>query len=298
MAESNIERYETSVQDGVPIECYKFEYNKVRYLYTSAAEDIELEIKEQDTIRTEKFFAEYIKRAGVKPGGMGGPTDCVIRVSKDHAIAKLFQGPPPETPVDLTVYRLHLPDKRNYDVALKARIHQASFSGSECELIARQENWLSKELPNGMQQYYCNNVIFGQHCKLEEEKWRLDVLIDKVEGIDVFSEEFTKYEDGYFVGGKIYYDSFVRMIAAHKGNKISLKYPFMANPHNVVKILPGCDHLFKTCALRYQNTVNFTGCPYVPPTDPEKNPTGQGAYWIDSLVVQRDTDGFVGSISL
>jgi len=38
--------------------------------------------------------------------------------------------------------------------------------------------------------------------------------------------------------------------------------------------------------------------PYVAPTDSTKNPTGKGAYWIDNLVIQRDTDGFVGTIDI
>lgn len=294
---SNLEKYETSVQDGVPIECYKFTYNKMNYLVTGAATDIEL-VFDGGIKRTEKYFAGYIKREGIKPGGMGSPTDCTITVTKDHAIAKLFQGPPPESPVSLTVYRLHQPDMTNFDIVLLARIHQASFRGSECTLTARQENWLNKEVPSGMYQYYCNNIIFDQDCALNEKAWEVNILIDKVEGLDVYAAEFAQYPDGYFDGGKIYYDGFVRMIAHHKKDKLRLKYPFMANPHNVVRILPGCDYLFKTCAIRYNNQLNFTGCPYVAPTNPEKNPAGKGAYWIDSQVVQRDTDGFVGSISL
>lgn len=297
MITSNIEKYENSVQDGVPVECYKFTYNGTNYMYTSAAEDVAL-VFSLSNIRTEKYFAENISREGIKPGGMGSPNDCIITVSKDHAIAKLFQGPPPETPVNLTVYRLHLPDFHNFDVALQASINQATFKGSKCALTARQENWLSKEIPNGMYQYYCNNVLFDNDCGLKKEKWQVEVLIDKVEGLTVYAKDLANYPDGYFAGGKIYYDGFVRMIATHVQNKITLKYPFMANPHNIVKILPACDSLFATCALRYANTVNFAGFPYCPPTDPEKNPTGQGAYWLDSLVVQRDTNGFVGTIDL
>lgn len=298
MAESNIEKYENSIQDGIPIECYKFSHNDINYLYASAASDIELQVTESSVTRTEKYFAEVISRASVKPGGMGKTSDCVITVSKDHAIAKLFQGPPPETPVTLVIYRVHDQDKSKFDVALYARIGQASFKGSECELTAIQENWLNKELPNGMNQYYCNHVIFDHNCKLKKEDLQVEVFIDKAEGLNIYSRKFAEFAAGYFVGGKIYYESYVRTISEHEGNRVKVKYPFVNIPRNQVIVVPGCDHLFKTCALRYNNHLNFSGIPYVAPTDPKRNPTGQGAYWVDSLVVQRDTDGFVGTIEL
>lgn len=299
MTESNIEKYETSVAEGVPVECYKFSHKGLEYLYTSASEDVELRIEDEEGLtRTEKYFAEHIRRAGIRPGGAGGPKDCVITVSKDHAVAKLFQGPPPESAVSLTVYRLHKPEPGRFDVVLKARIGQAAFQGSECELTAMQENWLSKELPGGMNQYYCNNVIFDQNCGLDRAAHEVTVMIDKVEGLDLYSKDVAAFEDGYFIGGIVFYESYVRTITEHEGERLRIKYPFQGTPHNKVKVLPGCDHLFRTCALRYNNAENFTGVPYVAPTDPEKNPAGRGAYWVDSLVVERDTDGFVGTITL
>ena len=105
MAKSNIEKYENSVQDGVPVECYKFTYQQMNYLYTSAANDIELQVTENNITRTEKYFAEVISRSNVKPGSTGSLNSSAITVSKDHAIAKLYHGPPPETPVTVLVYR-------------------------------------------------------------------------------------------------------------------------------------------------------------------------------------------------
>lgn len=298
MARSNIEDFESSVQDGMPVECYKFSYNGVNYMYTNAARDISLEIEDGGKTRTEKYFAEYIRRETIKPGAMGSPTDCAIAVSKDHTIAKLFQGPPPEGNVLLTVYRAHLGDTGRFDIALSARIQQVRFNASECELTARQENWLNKEIPNGMYQYYCNSVVFDSNCGLNRRDWEVEVVIDEVQGIQLHSRVFAAYPDGYFTGGRVHYENYVRMVESHAGNQITLKYPFAVTPHNKITVLPGCDQMFKTCASRFKNHANFSGCPYVPPTDPEKNPTGKGAYWIDSLVVQRDTNGFVGSISL
>ena len=296
MAKSNIEKYENSVQDGVPVECYKFTYQQMNYLYTSAANDIELQVMENNITRTEKYFAEVISRSNVKPGSTGSISSSVITVSKDHAIAKLYQGAPPETPVTVLVYRAHEPDLARFDVVLYARVSQVSFKDSQCEITVTQENWLNKELPNGMNQYYCNNVIFDHKCRLNKEHYAVEIFIDKVDGLEVFSEKLAEYEDGYFEGGKIYFDGYVRLIAQQHFRVI--KFSMTLAWKLKKEMVPGCDHLFKTCALRYKNTLNFSGVPYCAPTDSEKNPTGKGAYWVDSLVVQRDTDGFVGTIEL
>lgn len=295
----NIDKYENSVQEGIPIECYKFSHLGMQYLYTSAAEDIELQIIEKEkVVRTEKYYAEVISRDAIKPGSSGSIESCMIKVSKDHPIAKLFQGAPPESPVNCIIYRLHAPDTGMFDVELYAKIGQVHFVDSECELSATMENWLNKELPNGVNQYYCNHVLFDHNCRLKKEDYQISAFIDEVDGLLVYSAAFAEYEDGYFEGGRLYYNDNVRMIAEHKGNRVRIKYPFVNRPRNTVTILPGCNALFSTCALRYKNSLNFSGVPYVAPTDATKNPTGKGAYWIDSLVIQRDTDGFVGTIDL
>ena len=44
---------------------------------------------------------------------------------------------------------------------------------------------LNKELPNGMNQYYCNNVIFDHKCRLNKEHYAVQIFIDKVDGLSL-----------------------------------------------------------------------------------------------------------------
>lgn len=298
MANSNIATYENSVQDGQPIECYTFMYNGVNYFYTSHCTDVELKFTENGLERTEKYFADYIERQTIKPSSNGDASSMVVSVSKDHPVAKLFQGPPPEKPVKLKIYRLHEQDHTRVDVVFYGRVSQAAFEESTCKLTAKLEHWLSKELPNGDRRFYCNNIIFDNNCQLKKEDWQVKIFIDKVDGLNIYSTAFANYPDGYFEGGCLYFDSYVRMINEHVGNRIRIKYPFVVTPRNEILVTPGCDQLFKTCAKKFNNTLNFTGCPYVAPTDPEKKSVGKGVYWVDSQVVQRDTKGFVGTIDM
>lgn len=280
---SNLTKYETSVQDGAPVELYKFTCDSAQYLYTSRREDFSLS--------GEQYYAEYIERDELKPGSSGNLVEMTVTVSKDNPVAKLYQQVAPESPVDLTIKRFHIADTSKIDTIFCGRVTQASFEDSKCQLTLTMENWLKKELPNGLYQYTCNNVLYNHNCKVNAEDYLETVLLDKDEGLNIFSEDFKKHDDGYFENGKMYFNGQVRMIAAHKGNMVTLKYPFSLRPRNYVEVLPGCDKTFLTCVKRFNNATNFTGFPYCPPTDAEKNPTGTGTYWVNGNIVYRDTSG-------
>ncbi len=298
MANSNISIYENSIQSGQPIECYRFQYKDTSYLYTSDRFDIQLTIRADGLTRTEKYAADYITRSGIQAPGQGDPASLTVTVSKDNAVAKLFQGAPPDKSVMLVLYRLHDQDHAAFDKIFMGEVIQARFQGSNCELTVKAENWLTKKLPNLMRQFFCCNVIFDSKCRLKKEEWAVPIYIDSVDGLTVTSSQLAAYAENYFAGGLFYYGDNVRMIDSSKGDKLVLRYPFSSTPLGNVTIYPGCDQLFRTCALRYQNTLNFTGCPYVPPATDNKTKVGKGVYWVDETVVQRDTDGFVGTISM
>lgn len=295
---SNIIKYESLLQSGEPIECYKFTHDGIAYMYTSSAQDIQIPMGNGSDSHTEKYAAEVIKRAELLPGDTESMLTCKITVSKDNPIAMLWQGPPPETPVNLKIYRLHDFNKVAFDTILDARIASVEFNKSECILTANQESWLDKELPNGLCQYYCNHTLFDHNCGLNKADYMVKAFVDHVEyKTEIWSADFAKYPDGYFVGGKIYSHDNVRLINYHQGNKIRILYPFASDPRNDVTLVPGCDLLFKTCVNKYHNHLNFGGVPYVPPTDAEHNTVGAGVYWQDSTIVKRDTDGSIGVIT-
>lgn len=298
MASSNIDIYEKSQQDGQPIELYRFTHGDMNYFYTSHAEDVSIVYTVNGITRTETYFADYVDRESFKPATKGSAASLTVSVSKDNPVAMLYMGPPPETPISMSLIRLHRQDNTKYDQVFWGNVSQAAFENSECNLTIKLENWMEKEVPKGKRQFTCNNVIFDDGCMLNKENYRVPFFIDQAAGTKVQSTTFSLYPDGYFTGGVIDHGENSRMVAKHQGDSVWLRYPFPSTPRNDATIVPGCDGLFETCAIKYQNHLNFFGFPYVPPANPEKKNVGRGVYWVDSQVVQRDTDGFVGSISL
>lgn len=296
MATSNISVYENSQQDGQPIECYRFTVGSVQYQYTSHHDDIAIVFSNPQ--RTETYVADYIKREAIKPGSKGDSAQMIVTVSKDHVIANMFKGPPPENKIKLQILRLHKQDNMKFDIIFTGRVSQAAFEDSECNLTVKMESFMAKQIPNGMRQFTCNNVIYDSKCRLKEADLEVTAFIDKISDLDIFSTTFANYPDGYFANGFLRWNGYVRQIIEHKGQRIQLKYPFVDRPNSEITAVPGCDQLFSTCHTRFGNTLNFSGCPYVSPTNPEHTAVGKGVYWINSQVIQRDTDGYVGTITM
>lgn len=298
MAGSNINVYESSQQDGQPLECYKFIYGPMTFLYTSSRFDVSLTVKDASGITsTEKYTSDYIKRNNIKPSSKGDSASVAITVDKDNAVAALFKGSPPTRAVMLTIYRLHEQDHAAYDMIFTGEVTQAAFQGSECELTVKMENWLNRKLPNFMRQFFCCNVIYDVSCRLNKADYAKEIYIDGVQGLTVTAADIAGYDDDYFAGGLMYYGGDIRMISGNTGAKLTLRYPFPTTPMGTVTIYPGCDQRFRTCAQRFNNTLNFTGCPYVPSKTADGDKVGGGVYWVDAAVVQRDTNGYVGTIS-
>jgi len=297
MADSNIATYENSTQDGQPLECYKFVYGDSTYLYTSSRFAVALTLNSGSATNTETYTATHIKRNNIKPSSQGDSSSAIITVDKDNAVAALFKGTPPNKPVTVSVIRLHDQDHAAYDTVFVGEVTQATYHDSECELTVKIENWLDRKLPHFERQFFCCNVIYDSTCGLNKEDYAKTIYIDGVAGLTI-TADLSGLEDNYLAGGLMYYGDDVRMITSNTSTTLTIRYPFPSTPMGNVVICPGCNKLFKTCASCFGNTLNFTGFPYVPPEFSDDDKVGSGVYWVDSSVVQRDTDGYVGTISL
>jgi uncharacterized phage protein (TIGR02218 family) len=297
MADSNISLYEESQQNGIPLECYKFTYANIMYLYTSNRYDVTLKVLNNNVISSERYTADHIKRNSIKPSSQGGVSTVTITVDKDNAVAALFKGSPPSRKVMVDIIRLHDQDQAAYDTVYVGEITQAAFRDSECELTVQLEIWLSRKFPNFMRQFFCCNVVYDESCRLNKSDYEKKIYVDGVSGLTVTSNDLVQYEENFFAGGLMYFNGDVRMIASNKDGTLRMRYPFPTTPLGIVSIYAGCNGLFRQCATRFSNTLNFTGCPYVPPELSHNDKVGKGVYWVDSSVVQRDTDGYVGTIS-
>ena len=282
---------ETSIDSAEPIEVYMFTYNNLTYAYTSSKDLVELTI---DGNRI-SFNPEYIERSDSLT--LGNPTDskeaCIITVLRNNGVALLYQGAPPEQDsVNVRVYRVHGDSSSDYVKLIDGIVSQVRFNGSKAEMTINIENILIRNVPRGKLSYYCQNCVYDDKCKVDEDDYTITVGVDKIDKLMIKSSTLGGYPDGYFTDGYIKMGGAFRQIREHKGDTIYIKYPINAQDREgSFSIRPGCDNLFYTCATKFHNTDNFSGVPYIEPFNAFRNPVGKGAYWIRDDVIVRDTNG-------
>ena len=290
---------ELSVDNGQPIELYIFSYNGIDYRYTSSQYSQSYRI--DGTLFV--FSPEYIKRGdSLKLGDSSGTIEtCTITVLRTNSVALLYQGAPPEfDAVKVNVFRVHGEGNDDYIQILSGSISQVTFRDSEAELTVTIENALNRFIPRGSLSYFCQNCIYDERCRLNRDDWALNCYADGgFSGLWIYASILNTKPSGYFTDGYMKMGSCYRTIKLHQGGGILLKYPIMpSQKSNSFTVYPGCNASFITCAEKFNNTVNFSGVPYIEPYDAFTHPTGKGAYWVDGNIVYRYTDGSLYSPNL
>lgn len=289
----SFETYELSYDDASPVELYLFTYNNTDYAYTSALRDRSIIIDGNSYI----FAPAIISRSdSLKLGNNNGNQEsCTITVLRNNDVATLYMGAPPEEDsVRVQIFRAHNDNGNDYIRLVDGIISQVTFSESYATITVNIENVLSRSLPRGKLSYYCQNLIYDSKCQLDESAYTIRVSATRFDKLTITSTTLSAYDDGYFVGGFIKMGNAYRQVVSHVGNTITIKYPIAPrDQEGSFTICPGCDGLFATCALKYENTPNFSGVAYIEPYNAFTNPTGKGAYWIRDDVIARDTNGRV-----
>lgn len=289
---------ENSVEDGEPKELYLFTYAGMSYAYTSSQDSIQANINGISYT----FSADYIKRSdSLKLGASDGTVETsTVEVSRTNNVALLYQGSPPELDtVTISLYSFHADDPADIIRIMYGEVSQVTFNGSIATMTITIEDILNKTIPRGTMGYYCQNCIYDNRCKLVKEDWKTTCYVDGgFSGLWVYSTNLNEKESGYFTDGYIKMGNSFRAVSIHLNGGILLKYPInAADKSGSFEIYPGCSNIFKTCALKFNNTLNFTGVPYCAPIDAVKNRVFKGSYWIDDTIITRDSGGFVGSIA-
>lgn len=297
MADDNYEIKELSQDEGSPIELYLFTYNNTNYLYTSASHDVNYTINGTHYA----FSSEYIYRSEtLKLGNSSNEGEtCTVVVTRANPIALLYQGAPPEEgEVRVQIFRVHDTKTTDYIKLVDGIVSQVVFENSEASMTITIENVLSRNMPKGTFSYFCQNCIYDDKCGLSIDKYGVTCTVKSHTALSISSDTLLRLEDGYFTDGFLKMGDSFRQIKYHSGNTLYLKYPINDLQWKSSFIAyPGCSNLFANCANRFNNHRHFSGVCYIQPYNAYKHPViNDCAYWVNSSVISRDTDGKIYNI--
>lgn len=290
---------EKSLQDGKPVEMYRFTYANVSYSYTSAQTAQRVIIDGVTYI----FSPEYIKRSDeLKILTTSNQETCTITVNRTNNVALLYQGAPPELgQVEVSVFRKHMVDDEVIQI-ISGTIRQVVFNGSEAMITVAIDNIMSRQIPRCKLSYFCQNCMYDNTCALKMGDWGVQGFVDRfVNNMYIYSTNLREKESGYFTDGLLRMGNTWRKVALHQNDMIKIKYPLAKHQvRNKFVIYPGCSGLFKKCAETFHNHRNFSGIIYKQPFNVYKHNSYDNtpAYWVNSDVITRDSKGQIHSMGL
>lgn len=138
------------------------------------------------------------------------------------------------------------------------------------------ENQLRQPVPSERYQVGCNWTVFDLNspkvakCTLDKDSYKLTTTVTvSADGLELTSSDFALQADDYYQLGYIFFEGQRRLITAHVGSVVTLRFEFVdLESSDSVDAYPGCDGSGVTCRDKYNNIVNFSGFMYIPLDNP------------------------------
>lgn len=259
-----------SVQDGEPVEFYKFSSPLGVFRYTSDNQPASCDGELYEVL------PGGITRTSVETGSV---VDTVMTMDftmpADSGVAKLYCYQ--TTPEDLIVEvrRAHRGDDWATDFAMEWVGIGLDTSVSKHEATIKTGSILQARLSGNVATVYyqrmCNHVLFDARCKVNRGDWVFDSTITKVQRqLVTVGNDWAN--NGALRGGELtnMRTGESRTIHDNLDDLITVSYPFGdAQIGDSVEITFGCNRArLGDCKLRFNNMANFGGFPFIPVTNP------------------------------
>lgn len=192
--------------------------------------------------------------------------------SAGNPFYQFLSGPPP-APLHVKIYKVLFPDLAFGSPVYEADVLNVSFAerGVVEATLSSVLGVAEARVPRVLVQGLCNWQLYDSAtCQVAESPRRISAVISAVGTTWIESPSFS-VGDNYLALGKIVFGSETRLIIAHTGSRVTLNAAFRATATAGAKVTawPGCDKTLNTCLAKFNNVLNFGGCPYVPLKNPQ-----------------------------
>lgn len=262
---------ESSLHDSAPVELYRFIWGGKAARYTSSEEAF----TGPDGI----FLPTPIRRNAPSLSKESKHSTLQLEVARDFPIALAFRGGAPGSSIWLTVLRAQR-GLTETETAWQGKVRGVSWTGSRAQI---QCDPIDKALDRGTLHMTfggpCGLRLYGPRCGASEAANTYDALLTAVsaDGLTLTAAAFGSQPNGAWVRGEVYHPGLDarRDVIGHSGTSVTLAVPLPAQAGDPVKVLRGCDHLWKRadgswgdCVATFNNGPAFGGWPFVPGKNP------------------------------
>ncbi|MCK5603629.1 phage BR0599 family protein [Candidatus Pacearchaeota archaeon] len=253
------ETYELSVEGGSTIELYTLSLGSTIFRMHDSPEPT-------ITYAGDTFSRTQVSRDPIETG----QEYLEITLPGSHEFTLKFATIAPGQTATLTIQSYQRAEPSDVRVIYKGVVRAVAFTQnaafSALSIIPINDAF-SKEIPERTFQAACNNVLFDPDCKVIEGSYSflgpISAIVNNVVTVTGLSaaKGSTWSTGGYVAYGALDY----RLILEQSGDDLTLVLPFYEDvlTENVT-VYAGCDHSIATCLSKFNNEINFGGCPFVP----------------------------------
>lgn len=258
--------YEYSLEDGEPIELYRFVINGSEYYLTSSQESY-------TDVLGNVHAVSPIKRGELKDTNNEASSKVNFEFPYEDSFSEFIQTNSSTSTITIDVFKVHLNDPDNEKVLLwSGRVVDKRRSNYKYILSAEPYmNYLNRSGMRGHYQRICRYTLYKEGCYADptpnKQEFTVTGQLGNVLNVDGSPTPLM------YVGGfvRIKGTKFSRMVLTHSGSSLSLSSGFTnISVGDVVEIFAGCNHSLSDCSNKFNNTHNFGGFPWIP----GKNPMG------------------------
>lgn len=259
-----------SVQDGLPIECYKFTGTLNTYRYTDAPYSV--------TVNNEVYEPALIQRGVVETGSIvDGSGGVDIAVPFDIDLAADYVGPLTPESLSVEIRRVHVGDDWSSEFKLVWAGVAVGYGSSGLMFTISMISKLQAKILGSMNSVYyqttCNNVLYDDRCQLVRSSFTTTATVTAV-GDAAITVDDDGVVDHYLRAGEVVNSRTGerRLILDNLVNVVDIGYGFIdCKIGDSVTLIAGCDHSFATCNSKFDNLVHFGGFMYIPTKNPFKD---------------------------
>lgn len=264
---------EESECSSMPIRLYEFELQGRLWNYTSADSTI--------TRAGKTWTAVAISDDGVDQSGETDNEGVTITMDSSLDVSNLFSGAAPSDDMAVRIYSAQ-EETEDTPCIFPGLVQQVDFG--ELGIAKFMVSPVSATLDRyGLRLTYarqCPHYLYGRGCLVNKTLFETQLTIAEVSGATFSAPELVSFEDGWFAGGYIkwihpFMGEIRRTIIASDQSVITIYGRMNGFPALGEKVTAyaGCNRTLDMCALKFNNSLNYGGCPAFPGVDPY---TGSG----------------------
>ena len=253
---------ESSLDQGRPIELYRFVRGSEEFRFTSHHETVTYQIKDYQP-------AQCLRDSPIIQTVDINKDLASFKFPRENSFARDLAVFNADSRTDVYVYRQHYGDGETVQVWMGT---VATTSMSDNTVTVNCVSPIQAARRNGFRWRYqrtCPHTLWDQWCGLDKNAYAVAGTVAAAPSpVQVTVNAAAGYPAGYFSGGEIMQAGRSRTISSHSGSSLVLLEGITLAAGQAVTLFPGCNRTYEECSTKFNNQIHFGGFRWIP----DKNP--------------------------